>query len=179
MALDTLVTSDLDLMNARPLDVHRWSEYPEVNDFVNEIYSTLKSIKGHQNTGKKLVKVLLLDLYVAWSGDPSMKIMFSRDNNAYKAKSRYSELHIGKTIIGIVDTLVTEGIIHEQKGFNDRITGIGFKSRLWASEGLHASNSTRVPFYLTTDKLNKRSFFENTQAVLNNLQNSLVSESSK
>ena len=138
MALDTLVTSDLDLMNARPLDVHRWSEYPEVNDFVNEIYSTLKSIKGHQNTGKKLVKVLLLDLYVAWCGDPSMKIMFSRDNNAYKAKSRYSELHIGKTIIGIVDTLVTEGIIHEQKGFNDRITGIGFKSRLWASEGLQA-----------------------------------------
>ena len=82
MALDTLVTSDLDLMNARPLDVHRWSEYPEVNDFVNEIYSTLKSIKGHQRTGKKLVKVLLLDLYVAWSGDPSTKIMFSRDNNA-------------------------------------------------------------------------------------------------
>ena len=28
-------------------------------------------------------------------------------------------------------------------------------------------------------QLNKRSFFENTQAVLNNLQNSLVSESSK
>ena len=27
----TLDTSDLDLMNARPLDVHRWSEYPEVN----------------------------------------------------------------------------------------------------------------------------------------------------
>jgi len=132
----TLDTSDLDFMNARPLDVHRWSEYPEVNDFVDEVYSTLKTIKGHQSTGKKLVKVLLLDLYVAWCGDPSMKIMFSRDNNAYKARSRYSELHIGKTIIGIVDTLVTEGIIHEQKGFNDRITGIGFQSRLWASEGL-------------------------------------------
>ena len=132
----TLDTSDLDLMNARPLDVHRWSSYPEVNDFVDEVYSTLKTIKGHQSTGKKLLKVLLLDLYVAWCGDPSMKIMFSRDNNAYKAKSRYSELHIGKTIIGIVDTLVTEGIIHEQKGFNDRITGIGFQSRLWASEGL-------------------------------------------
>ena len=56
MTLDTLVTSDLDLMNARPLDVHRWSEYPEVNDFVNEIYSTLKSIKGHQRNGKKLVR---------------------------------------------------------------------------------------------------------------------------
>ncbi len=62
--------------------------------------------------------------------------MFSRDNYAYKVRSRYSELHIGKTIIGIVDTLVTEGIIHEQKSFNNRITGIGFQSRLWASNWL-------------------------------------------
>ena len=44
--------------------------------------------------------------------------MFSRDNNAYKAKSRYSELHIGKTIISIVNALVTEDIVCEQKDFN-------------------------------------------------------------
>ncbi|MDA9990911.1 hypothetical protein N9E48_08910 [Paracoccaceae bacterium] len=83
-----------------------------------------------------MVKVLLLDLYIAWCGDPSLKIMFSRDNNTYKSRFRYSELHIGKTIIGIVDTLVSEGIICEQKGFNDRVSGIGFQSRLWASEWL-------------------------------------------
>ena len=95
-----------DYLNARPLDVHKWSDHSEVNEFVNEIYKKLISIKGHEKTGKKLVKVLLLDLYVAWSADPELKIMFSRDNNAYKAKPRYNGLHVGKAIIGIVDALV-------------------------------------------------------------------------
>ena len=76
-----------DYLNSRPLDVHKWSDHSEVNEFVNEIYKKLISIKGHEKTSKKLVKVLLLDLYVAWSADPELKIMFSRDNNAYKAKS--------------------------------------------------------------------------------------------
>ena len=47
MTLNILISSDLDLMNVRPLDLHRWSEYPEVKNFVNQIYSTLKSINGH------------------------------------------------------------------------------------------------------------------------------------
>jgi hypothetical protein len=127
-----------DYLNARPLDVHKWSDHSEVNEFVNETYKKSISIKGHEKTGKKLVKVLLLDLYVAWSADPELKIMFSRDNNAYKAKSRYNELHVGKAIIGIVDALVLQGIIKKKNGFNDRISGIGFQSRIWASEGLKA-----------------------------------------
>ena len=44
---------------------------------------------------------------MAWSADPDLKIMFSRDNNSYKAKSRYNELHVGKKIIGIVDVLLS------------------------------------------------------------------------
>lgn len=47
---------DLDLMNSRPLDVQRWSEYPELNDFVKEVHLILKSIQGHEGTGEKLVK---------------------------------------------------------------------------------------------------------------------------
>jgi hypothetical protein len=82
------------------------------------------------------LKLLLLDLYVAWSADPDLKIMFSRNNNSYKAKSRYNELHVGKKIIGIVDVLIEQGIICQKDGFNDRISGIGFQSRLWASDGL-------------------------------------------
>ena len=134
--MDTVFT---ELTNARPLDVHIWSKYPEVNVFVNKIYSDLITIKGHEKTNKKLLKVLLLDLYVAWATDRSLKIMFSRDNNAYKAKSRYNELHIGKKIIGIVDHLVSEGFIHEKRGFNDRFSGSAFLSRLWPTvklEGL-------------------------------------------
>ena len=123
-------------LNARPLDVHTWSDHPEVNVFVNEIYSHLSSIKGNQRINKKLLKVVLLDLYVAWCTDPELMIMFSRDNNAYKAKSRYNEIHISKKIRDIVDELVNENIIEEKRGFNDKIRGIGFKSRLWASPSL-------------------------------------------
>ena len=81
---------DIDHKNARPLDVHRWSDHSEVNTFVKEIYDDLKSIKGAEAISKKLVKVILLDLYVAWCADHRLMLMFSRDNNAYKANSRYN-----------------------------------------------------------------------------------------
>ena len=123
-------------LNARPLDVHTWSDHPEVNIFVNDIYSQLSSIQGNERINKKLLKLVLLDLYVAWCTDPELMIMFSRDNNAYKAKSRYNEIHIGKKVIEVVDNLVNEGIIEEKRGFNDQIRGIGFQSRLWATPSL-------------------------------------------
>lgn len=123
-------------ITARPLDVHTWSDYSEVNLFVDDIYGSLSSVIGNIRINKKLLKVLLLDLYVAWSADPELKLMFSRDNNSYKAKSRYNEIHIGKKIIEIVDLLVQNNLINEKIGFNDRINGIGFQSRLWATEVL-------------------------------------------
>ena len=129
-------------LHARPLDVHTWSDHPEVNAFVNEIYSQLSSIQGNERINKKLLKVVLLDLYVAWCTDPKLMIMFSRDNNTYKAKSRYNEIHIGKKVIGIVDNLVNEGIIKEKRGFNDHISGIGFQSRLWSSPALQEQFET-------------------------------------
>ena len=128
--------NNIDYMNSRPLDVHTWSDYSEVNDFVDDIYQLLKSIKGHKKGNKRLLKVLLLDLYVAWCADHELKIMFSRDNNAYKAKSRYNELHISKKIRDIVDVMVAEGIVYEKQGFNDRVRGVAFQSRLWATDGL-------------------------------------------
>jgi hypothetical protein len=122
--------------NVRPLDVHTWSEYPEVNTFVNQLFDLISSFEGNKNIGKKLVKVILLDLYVAWSADPNLKIMFSRNNNSYQAKSRYNELHIGKKVIDLVDLLEANGFIHQKKGFQDRIRNIGYQSRIWPSEKL-------------------------------------------
>ena len=130
--------TEIDYTNARPLDVHRWSEHPEVNAFIDHVFTDLKSINGNARISKKVVKVILLDLYVAWCADPGLMLMFSRDNNAYKAGSRYNELHISKKIIGIVDALIANGVIGQKLGFNDRVSGIGFQSRLWASEKLIA-----------------------------------------
>jgi hypothetical protein len=123
-------------LNARPLDVHTWSAHPEVNAFVNEIYDELTSISGNERINKKLLKVLLLDLYVAWCADPTLMIMFSRDNNAYVAGSRYNEIKVGKKIRDIVDTLEQHGIVHQKVGFQDRVANIGYQSRLWASDKL-------------------------------------------
>ena len=49
--------------HSRPLDVHRWSEYTEVNKFVDDIYKTY--FKQKTNIRKKHLKVIILDLYVA------------------------------------------------------------------------------------------------------------------
>ena len=131
--------TEFEILNfARPLDVHVWSDYAEVNTFVELILKDLKGIDGKRKTIRKLLKVMLLDLYVAWCSDPNLKLMFSRDNNAYAAKSRYNELSIGKKMIEVVDALVACGLVNEKIGFHDRRTGSAFRTRLWPTARLIA-----------------------------------------
>ena len=144
-------TTDFEKLNfSRPLDIHTWSDYAEVNTFVDVIFKELKGINGHRKTLQKLLKVLLLDLYVAWNSNPDLKLTFSRDNNAYAAKSRYNELFIGKKIIEVVNALVASDLVHEKRGFNDRSTGSGFQTRLWATSRLieHFKRAKFHQFYV-------------------------------
>ena len=127
---------NIDLNYSRPLDVHRWSEHPEVNTFVDRIYSSLPQLIGNKKIRKQHLKVLLLDLYLAWSVDPDLKLAISRDNNSYKAKSRYNELHISKVTPQVVDLLGEAGLVHQADGFFDHDTKIGRLSRVWATEKL-------------------------------------------
>ena len=132
-------TGDLDeniYSNARPVDVHTWSDYPEVNDFVDQVFEMMKGFKGNKSIGKKLSKVLLLDLYVAWCGDPTLKLMISRNNNSYQASSRYNALFISRKIVDLVDFLIGAGLIHQKDGFNDRLSGVGYQSRIWPANDL-------------------------------------------
>lgn len=62
------VNSFEDLIHSRPLDVHKWSEYPEVNEVVDHVFDLLPSLFQNKSKAKKHLKVLLLDLYVAWLG---------------------------------------------------------------------------------------------------------------
>ena len=73
---------------------------------------------------------------MGWSSDPDLMIMFSRNNNAYQAKSRYNELHVGKKIIHLVDVCIDHNIIEQKIGFNDRLNGVSYQSRIWASDWL-------------------------------------------
>ena len=73
------LTQDIEPMNvwySRPFDVHTWSDHPEINELVEEVYEDFSddqkgSIKGKsknkgRTSGKTHLKVLLIDLYVAW-----------------------------------------------------------------------------------------------------------------
>ena len=121
---------------SRPLDVHTWSEHPEVNTVVDDIYDEHFEAGGNQRIRKKHLKVLLLDLYAAWCDDPALKIALQRDHNAYRAKSRYNSLHISSMTPDIADRLIMVGLLHEHDGFNDPRTGIGRSSRIWPTKDL-------------------------------------------
>ena len=124
--------------HSRPFDVHTWSDHPEANNFVNPIFDELygdevdelgeKSIQKR----KKQLKTLLLDLYLAWRDDPTLSLGIARDANAFKAKSRYNELHISKLIREIIDKLIQSDFILQKTG--SEISG--FQTRLWATSKL-------------------------------------------
>ena len=120
--------------HSRPLDVHRWSEHPEVNAFVDDIFNTY--FKKKTDIRKKHLKVVLLDLYVAWKDDPTLSIGVAMSPKAYKAgKSRYNSLNIKRTTIDIVKELEQNELIRLLGG--KRIsTKIGYVSRIWASDKL-------------------------------------------
>jgi hypothetical protein len=124
-----------DLDHSRPLDVHTWSDHPEANAFVDQIYEE-HFAGGNPNIRKRHLKVVLLDLYVAWTEDPTLKIAYSRNVNDYDAGTRYNALHISRTTIPIVDRLVEAGFLEQALGFFDRERGVGRLSRIWPTEVL-------------------------------------------
>ena len=117
----------IDPWHSKPLDVHRWSEHPEINKLVDDLWITVvePALGGRSNnTGlsgpKKQLKVLLLDLYVAWLEDPNLCVGINRNNNAYSVNSRYNALHISRKIVDIVDVLVMEEYLDFLQGSYDR-----------------------------------------------------------
>jgi hypothetical protein len=134
---------------SRPIDVHRWSDHPEVKALVEEVWErylpeefTGKS--GNNTTGpkpktpfKKQLRVLILDLYVAWLQDPELSIGMSMSVNEWKTNSRYNALHLSKKLIQMANVLVVAGMLDKA---NASYSGPNAKSnrttRLRASEKL-------------------------------------------
>lgn len=128
-----------DLNNSRPLDVHRWSEHPEVNQFVQTIWLLIESqikttTRGRPQRApqKKQFKVLLLDLYLCWQEDPEQSLGVHMSASGYKENSRYNALHISSKTIQIVQALHQEGLIDWHKGSEAarRVT------RIWPTDKL-------------------------------------------
>ena len=112
------MSDEIDPKHSRPLDVHRWSDHSEVGVVVDAIADkwlpdTKKSNRGPKQKTKTRdqLKVLILDLYVAWKEDPDLSIGVSLSSNAWQAGSRYNALHISKKIVPIIKALEAAGLL--------------------------------------------------------------------
>ena len=123
------------LNHSRELDVHTWSDHPKANAFVNQIWDAYFS-DGNEGIRKKHIKVVLLDLYVRWCTDPTLKITVARRVSDYKARWRYNALHISKLTIDVVDKLELAGLIHQAIGFYNHDDHTGRTTRIWPAPKL-------------------------------------------
>ncbi|MGY8790383.1 MAG: hypothetical protein ACKVKR_08910, partial [Pseudomonadales bacterium] len=134
--------TDRNYQHSRILDVHRWSAHPEANLFVDEVFDTFLKGQGKENIRikKKHLKVVLLDLYVAWLNDPELNIAVHMTQSAYSngtvfssGKSRYNELNIKGSTIEIVHRLHEADLIGLKRGWQDA-GGKGFLTRIWPTQ---------------------------------------------
>jgi len=105
--------------HSRPLDVHRWSDHPEVNGLVGEVWDRI--FQGEQEGSKPgpkpkarprdMLKVVLLDLYVAWKTDPELSIGVDLNLRKWVTGSRYNALHLSRAVPGIIHRLEDVGLI--------------------------------------------------------------------
>ena len=110
---------------SRPLDVHRWSDHLEVKGLVKAIWDAHFSDMERSASApgprpktsfKYQLRVLILDLYVAWLEDPNLSIGVSMSENYWDTTSRYNALRISKKIIPMVKRLDEVGLIDLAKG---------------------------------------------------------------
>lgn len=108
---------------SRPVDVHRWSDHPEVKALVETIWENylpevITGTSGKKRTGprpktsfKEQLRVLILDLYVAWLEDPELSIGVPMSLNAWNASSRYNGLHLSRNLVPIIRALADRGLL--------------------------------------------------------------------
>jgi hypothetical protein len=127
---------------SRPLDVHRISEYPEVKKVINFLLSELNISGLIKNSPRakilKHLKVVVLDLYIAYLSDPLIYVAYSRSKDKYlKENQRLRKLHLGYgPMIRVVDGLETLGYLENHKGFQDRLRDYGRQARMRATSKL-------------------------------------------
>jgi hypothetical protein len=121
----------MDRWHSVPLDVHKWSDHPEIKALSDRLYvqAGINELDQEGNrkpkrTAKDMLRILLLDLYVNWLNDPQLSIGISRDKTAFKVKNnRYNQLHISPVILDVQSRLLEVGYLETIPFFRDRTGG--------------------------------------------------------
>ena len=106
--------------HSRPIDVHRWSDHPEALRLAERVWDAhFSDYKAQEKkpgpkpktTYHNQLKVVLLDLYVAWLLDPELSIGLPMSSNGWDGNSRYNALHLTRKIVPMVERLHEVGLI--------------------------------------------------------------------
>ena len=135
-------------LNSRALDVHRWSDHPEVKQLIEQLWSVfVEAFPEHiavkrgtkpKADNKTQFKVLILDLYVSYLEDPLQWIGMPQSPNQFKSvASRYNALHISSILITYRKQLhALDWIDYKGGSHSDENPQWNFVSRLRASAWL-------------------------------------------
>lgn len=131
---------------SRPFDVHRWSDYPELDNCLTALVGELEQLEVRDRPRKtdekkkfrEAIRCLVLDLYVAWKTDPELLVGISLGNRSYTTKSRYQALFLRWSSFRTAYLLLLEAgyIDHILAGFNDPRSGVGRNTRIRATQKL-------------------------------------------
>jgi hypothetical protein len=111
--------------HSRPIDVHRWSDHPEAIRLAEILWAehfwdyadeTAKTGPKPKTSFKNQLKILILDLYVAWLEDPELCIGVPMAASTWDTNSRYNALHLSKKITDLVRRLHEQGMLDLAKG---------------------------------------------------------------
>jgi hypothetical protein len=149
--------------NSRLLDIHRWSNFPQVVNAIDELCSEL----GFKDKRfKKCLRMVIIDLYQAWRVDPTQYLSYSRGENDYRGGTRYNKLRIKYNVLTKTVDALKEGFIEHHIGgyfYNEKTgTYYGHVSRMRATKMLiryivsHGIKSKMISRYEDEELIVKR-----------------------
>jgi hypothetical protein len=113
------------LKTAPQLDVHKWSDYPEVNAVVDAIFEEIKKLRKLKNKRireankvKKHLKVIIIDLWAANKLSLNPYRSISKNKSDFQIDSRYQRIYLKYDyFVGVINDLVELKYIKEKKGY--------------------------------------------------------------
>ena len=75
---------------SRPLNLHVNSNHLEIEELVDVVFGKYFNTRKKEVT-KKHLKVIILNLYVAWKTDPMLEIVINMSPNSYTTIKRYNQ----------------------------------------------------------------------------------------
>lgn len=131
---------------SRPIDVHRWSDYPELDNCLSRLVAEIEGTEGRHrarkvSSAKRLrdaVRCIVLDLYVAVTADPASDVGIPLGKDRFRRGSRYRALFLTyDSFKAAFDGLVQQGYVQKvETGFRDERTGKGRVTRFRATAKL-------------------------------------------